>query len=265
MKRRDFLGASMVAAAAPLTATAMAEDCEKKQGKQYIELRRYMLDSPEKQKKLIEFLGKAAIPAYGRIGIGPVGVFTFDKEAEEPCNDVYVVLTHKSADSAATANAKLMTDEEYLKAGADFLDSKVDDPPYKRIESSLMLAFDGEPKVVTPVKGPDRIFQLRIYESYNAKKALKKIEMFNTGGELEIFHRVGLKPVFFGEVLVGERIPNLTYMLGFDNAEEGKAAWKKFFVDPQWKKISKDPQYKDTVIVPNITNIWLRPAACSQI
>ena len=262
MKRRDFLGASMLAAAGPLAGSAMAEDRDDKQGKDYIELRRYKLASAEKQKKLAEFLGKAAIPAYGRIGIAPVGVFTF-AENEEPCNDVYVVLTHKSPQSAATANALLMADAEYLKAGAALLNCAADDPAYQRIESSLMIAFDGEPKVKTPAKGPERIFQLRIYESYNAKKALKKIEMFNTGGEFDIFRRTGLKTVFFGEVVVGERIPNLTYMLGFDSAEEGKENWKKFFADPQWDKLKKDPQYKNTVSA--ITNIFLKPAACSQI
>jgi hypothetical protein len=262
MKRRHFLAASMLAAAGPLAGSTMAADANSKSDKDYIELRRYSVATAEKQKLLIEFLGKAAIPAYGRIGIGPVGVFTFD-QSEKPIHDVYVLLTHKSPLSAATANAKLMADAKYLSAGASLLNAPADDPAYQRIESSLMIAFDGEPKVKSPAKGAKRIFQLRIYESHNAKKAAKKIEMFNSGGEFDIFRRVGLKPVFFGEVLVGERIPNLTYMLGFDSAEQGKENWKKFFADPQWGKLKNDPQYKNTVS--NITNIFLKPAACSQI
>ena len=91
--------------------------------------------------------------------------------------------------------------------------------------------------------------ELRIYESHSMKKGQKKIEMFNTGGELDIFGKVGLTPVFFGEALVGLKLPNLTYMLGFDNEEAKEAAWKAFLAHPDWKKLK----------------IVLRPSSCSQI
>ena len=50
--------------------------------------------------------------------------------------------------------------------------------------------------------------------SPSEKTGQKKIEMFNTGGELALFREVGMDPVFFGEALLGTRVPNLTYMLG---------------------------------------------------
>jgi hypothetical protein len=72
-----------------------------------------------------------------------------------------------------------------------------------------------------------------------------------------------LLPVFFGEAIIGEKMPNLTYMLGFDDSEAQKAAWDKFKVHPEWKKMSTDPYYKDTVS--NITNIILIPTKSSEI
>jgi len=72
-----------------------------------------------------------------------------------------------------------------------------------------------------------------------------------------------LKPVFFGESLIGSKLPNLTYMLGFDDEEALKTGWDNFLSDPGWDALKKDPQYKDTVS--NITNLLLRPVACSQI
>jgi len=87
--------------------------------------------------------------------------------------------------------------------------------------------------------------------------------MFNEGGEMAVFRDVGMPPVFFGETLVGNKVPNLTYMLGFDDMAAKEAGWKKFLGDPRWDKLKKDPQYKDTVS--GITNIMLRPAACSEI
>ena len=72
---------------------------------------------------------------------------------------------------------------------------------------------------------PGRVFQLRTYESPSAKTGLKKIEMFNDAGEIRIFREVGLNPVFFGQTLIGSKMPNLTYMLGFKSMDEQKAAW----------------------------------------
>ena len=51
--------------------------------------------------------------------------------------------------------------------------------------------------------------------------------MFNKG-ELAIFRRVGLTPVFFGETVVGGAKPTLTYLLVFPDDEGRKAAWNRF-------------------------------------
>ena len=211
------------------------------------------------RKRLDDFLA-LAVPAWNRLGIQPVGAFGM---ADEKTADVYVLLPHKSVESAVTAEARLLADAEFAKAAAAFLDPPKAEPTFQRLEAWLLLAFDGVPKVETPTKKETRVFQLRTYESHSAARALKKIEMFNAGGEIALFRRVGMPPVFFGQTLFGSKMPNLTYMLGFDDDETRKAAWAKFLADPEWKKLSGDPQYKDTVS--NITNLVLKPAAYSQI
>jgi hypothetical protein len=262
MKRREFVAATCLAGLAPLSEIAQAREAGAPSAKQYLELRLYQVASEAKQKLLVDFFRAAAIPALNRLGIGPVGVFQF---MEEDTPNLYVLLPHNSAESVSSTRVagRLMADREYRKAGAAVLDVPQSDPAYTRIESSLMLAFDGVPKVRTPAKGRSRVFQLRTYESHNAERARKKIEMFNTGGELEIFARTGLPVVFFGETLIGTKMPNLTYMLGFDSMEANKKGWETFMADPEWKKLRADLAYKDTVSY--ITNIMLRPASCSQI
>jgi hypothetical protein len=130
-----------------------------------------------------------------------------------------------------------------------------------------MVAFEGMPKLEVPggagEKKP-RIFELRIYESHSKKANAKKVEMFNRG-EIEIFRRTGLAPVFFGETLVGARMPNLTYMLVFENMAAREKNWGTFGSDPEWRKLSANPGYTDPEIVSNITNVFLRPTAYSQI
>jgi hypothetical protein len=87
--------------------------------------------------------------------------------------------------------------------------------------------------------------------------------MFEAGGEIAIFRRCGMNPVFFAQTLVGWKLPNLTYMLGFEDPAAMERAWGAFRNDPAWLKLKDDPAYKDTVST--ITNLVMRPAAGSQI
>jgi len=258
MRRRDFVAATCLTGLAPLGGLALAGPS--KGDKQLFELRYYHLNAGAQADRFHKFLREAAVPAWNRVGVSTVGVLAH-VEPDNP--NVYVLLPHDSAESVVAANTRMLADEAFLTAGAEALAAPIDAPLYDRIESSLLLAFDGVPKLERPSDNPSRIFQLRIYESHGETVAKKKIEMFNTGGELDIFRRVGLMPVFFGEALIGTRLPNLTYMLGFDNKEAGDVAWKKFIGDPAWTALKNDPQYKDTVS--NITNMFLRPTDYSQL
>ena len=257
MKRREFLAVLALAVAVTMSACTN----ELAGGKQYLELRHYEFASAEKQQVFEDFLGKAAIPALNRQGIEPVGVFkdAGDKEGA----GLWVLIPHNSLESVVTSNTKMVADPKFIQAGKVVLESPMKDPVYKRFTSSLLLGFDKCPKVEVPTKKDTRIFQLRIYESHNAVKAKRKIEMFNTGGEIDLFRLTGLNPVFFGESIAGSKMPNLTYMVGFDDADAQKKAWGAFINRPEWKKMSSDPYYGDTVS--NITNLVLRPSASSQI
>jgi len=154
----------------------------------------------------------------------------------------------------------LLADEKFCNT--DFIDTPMSEPAYVRVESSLMLAFKGLPELVVPEKKP-RIFELRTYESHSIKMAKKKVEMFNEGGEIKIFFKTGFRPVFYGETIIGPKMPNLTYMLAFDDLADRDAKWKVFGADPDWKELRGKPEYKDTVS--NITDIILRPTSYSQI
>jgi len=260
MKRRDFLAAAGLATIGSLGGLARAQSTSGESHREYYELRAYRMKSQDKQKVVLDYLKAAAIPALNGIGVKPVGVFTVF-EPESP--DIYVLLPHKSLESVVTASGLIGSDATYRKAAAGVLDAPKSDPPYERIESTLMLAFEAVPKLETPTKADSRIFQLRTYESHNSLAAKKKVEMFNRGGEIAIFRKAGMNPVFFGQSLIGPRLPNLTYMLGFDDMDAKEKAWSKFRVDPDWLKLKEDPYYKDTVS--HVTNLMLRPAPCSQI
>ena len=139
------------------------------------------------------------------------------------------------------------------------------DPAFVRVESTLLRAFDAmpslEPSSSAGTSTP-HIFELRTYESHSDRAALNKLKMFNAG-EVPIFRRAGLTPVFFGETVIGEKMPSLTYMLTFSNMAARDAAWSRFGQDPEWKTLSADPQYRDNVSA--ISDIILQPTSYSQI
>jgi len=254
MRRREFLAAS-VAGIAGAGSFAIAKE---KGQREYYELRRYHTLARPKNRLVGDFLKDVGIAAMNQIGIKPVGVFNVKYGQNKPW--LYVLMVHKSLESVVNVSARLLEDDKFRKS--DFVNTAMSDPMYVRYQSSLMLAFKNMPKLEVPEK-KSRIFELRTYESHSIRAAKKKIEMFNEGGEIAIFKKTSLQPVFFGETIIGPKLPNLTYMLAFDDMADRDKSWGVFGSDSDWKKLRANPEYKDTVS--NITDIILQPTDYSQI
>jgi hypothetical protein len=108
------------------------------------------------------------------------------------------------------------------------------------------------------------LFELRVYESHSERASRKKIEMFDTG-EIAIFRKAGLQPVFFGNTLIGHNLPNLAYLLVYEDMAARDRQWAAFAADPEWRKLSTTPGLTDPDIVTSISNTYLRPTAYSEI
>jgi len=266
MKRRDFLKTSLAGSALGALGAAQSETLASETqtaGREYYEIRAYRLKSDSSHELLDSYLEKAAIPALNRLGARAVGVFT-EPEAKDGLA-IYVLIPYPSIEAFASSTAKLNADTEYQKAGEPYLQVTKANPQFVRIDSWLLLAFAGMPKLEQPAYSKEkkpRIFEMRTYESYSEAKAIRKVEMFNAG-EIEVMHEVGLGPIFFAQALVGSNLPHLTYMLSAENREVHKEHWGGFGKSAVWKKLSGDPTYADTVS--KITSRFLVPTPYSQI
>ncbi len=239
---------------------------------EYYELRLYHLKSATNRGLLDAYLSKALIPGLNRLGSKPVGVFVQQERTGTPgsteVNDplsVLALIPYPTIEAVADAGARLNADKGYQGLGADYLQSPKASPAFERIDSWLMLAFAGMPKVELPAycrEQKPRMFELRTYESHSEVKALKKVEMFNSG-EIQLMRDVGLGPIFYGQALIGSNLPHLTYMLSAEDQEAHKKHWDAFRVHPTWDKLKNDPQYADTVS--KIANRFLVSAPYSQI
>lgn len=230
---------------------------------QYYELRVYSTKSEQQQKLVTDYWQKAAVPAYNRMGIQPIGVFTELKDS--PTNKIYVVIPCDSLEIFAAIPARLASDAAYQAAAAEYLSRPKSSPAYERIESSLNVAFDGMKKLAVPAslaEGKPWVFELRIYQSSSESKGISKVKMFNSG-EIPLMQEVGLCPVFFAQTLVGSQMPNLVYMVSGENTDEHKKHWNQFFNAPVWKKLNADPQYRGNVS--GVISVFLKRTAASQI
>jgi hypothetical protein len=263
LHRRKFLSASLAASAAALAHNGGAQ-ATAAQGREYYLLRRYGLVNGPQQSLTEHFIADALIPAVTRRGMGPVGAFSVNIGPETPT--YCVLIPSRSLEELATLDLALARDAEFMKAAEPFWSAPAAAAAFVRTDSTLLAAFEGWPRVTPPPQTADakRVYQLRTYESPSYADHVRKVEMFHAG-EFDLFKAAGFHNVFFGDTLVGTRMPSLTYMLSFNDLTELNAHWAAFGGNPEWKKLSADPKYAYESIVSNITNLILSPLACSHI
>lgn len=264
MQRRQFLAASVAATVTGIAREGGAE-APVARAREFYQLRRYDLQSGPQTGLTEHFIAQALIPALGRMGMGPVGAFQLEFGPETPT--YYVLIPSSSVEALAEVDLRLAEDREFLQAAGPFWDAPAAAPSFLRVESSLLAAFEGWPKVTPPAAAQSkgkRIFQLRTYESASYKDHVRKVKMFHSG-EFEIFRNAGFHPVFFGDTLIGPRLPNLTYMLSFTDMADLEAKWDAFRNAPAWKKLSSDARFSYEPIVSKISNLVLRPLDASQV
>ena len=111
--RRRFIQSSAIAVGAweaTSSINALADDDATNQAgqRQYYEWRSYRVNKTSQQSRVKDYLQTAAIPAWKRQAIGPVGVFT--EFGEQASAGVHVLLTMETATQAATLRAELEKD-----------------------------------------------------------------------------------------------------------------------------------------------------------
>lgn len=230
----------------------------------FYELKVYHLQNKEQESVVDEYLKTAFLPAMHRQGIKTIGVFKPIDTTQD--RRIYVLVPYKSVKQFADIPAKLESDKAYTEGGKLYINAVYNKPPFKRIESTLIKAFSHMPTLqVPPLKNePEkRVYELRSYEGHTEKIHKNKVQMFNEGGEVRTFKRLGFNAIFYGEVISGSKMPNLMYMTSFEDKASRDEHWKVFGADTEWKKLSSDPFYKNNVSKIDIS--FLRPTDYSDI
>ncbi len=232
--------------------------------REYYQIRIYHLKTDAQLATVETYLEKALLPAFHEAGVKNVGVFkpALIDTAEQR---IYILIPYRSINDIAATDEKIQKILQSSSSAQAYRDATFENPPYQRMEVILLKAFKLHPKLTTPsLNGPraERIYELRSYEGHTEKISQNKIHMFNEGGEIPLFDRLGFNAIFYGEVIAGSKMPNLMYMTSFDNRQERDQHWQTFGADPEWKKLSSMAMYQKNVS--HIDIHLLRPTSYSD-
>ena len=118
MKLRALLQTRLILAAiivmADSTGRLVAAEADQPQ---YYELRVYTTKSEAQQKLINDYWQKAAVPAYNRLGIPAVGVFT--EQQDSATNKVYVLIPFETPGAYAAIPIRLAADAAYQTSATD--------------------------------------------------------------------------------------------------------------------------------------------------
>jgi hypothetical protein len=231
--------------------------------KDFYQLRIYHLKNEGQLAQTEAYLKNALVPALHRAGNHHIGVFRPLANDTSLLKSLYVLIPFTSEKGVLTLDQQLRKDAVYMEASRPFREAAADAPPYDRMETVVLEAFNGQKHLVVPVKKAGRIYELRSYESPTEKLHDKKVAMFENE-EIALFRKLGFNVSFYGRVISGSHMPNFMYMPCFDSREDMQAHWKTFGADPGWKAMSSDPKNENKVSVSHIDSTPMTAADYSD-
>jgi len=223
---------------------------EKKPAQEFYQITVYHFKTPDQEKGLDDYLQHALLPALHKLNMGKIGVFKPIANDTAADKLIYVFMSLKSFDQVLSLPGQVDKDADFNTAGASYLNAAYNNPPYVRMESIVLKAFPMAPQMQMPnLSGPhsEHVYELRSYESPTEKMHINKVKMFNEGGEVPLFKRLGFNAIFYAAVVSGSHMPNLMYMTSFDNMASREEHWKAFSADAEWKKLLAMPEYQHNV------------------
>jgi hypothetical protein len=234
--------------------------------REYYEIKIYHIKDKTQETIVENYLKDAYVPALHRAGIKVVGVFKPVPSDTMSGKLIYVFTPIASLDQLVALPKTLEKDASYMTAGKEYIDAPYNNPPYTRIETTILQAFTTMPVHAKPnLTAPksERVYEMRSYEGHTEKTYQNKVKMFNDGGEVPLFVRLGFNAVFYGEVIAGSHQPNLMYMTTFANKADRDAHWKSFSDDAEWNKLKVNPAYQNNVS--KNTSFYMYPTEYSDI
>src|SRR4030095_13073521 len=200
MKKHFFLVTTRIFLVILLLNSLSSFDAATVKGREIYRITVYHFINASQENVLDTYLQQALIPSLHRLKVEKVGVFKPIANDTAAVKQVYVLIPMASVDMLTKIADGLEKDKAYQDAAAEYINAVHTSPPYTRMETILLQSFELAPKMQLPAlksDKKDRVYELRSYESATEKIYKNKVGMFNDGGEIELFKRLGFKPFFY--------------------------------------------------------------------
>ncbi len=245
------------------TSTKASEQNKDKQ--EFYRITVYHFATAEQEKVLDNYLEKALMPLLHKNKFENIGIFKPIANDTAADKTIYVFINAKTIEALIAIDVLISLDNDYKTTAKEYLDAAYNAAPFTRYETILLKAFPLAIKMnlpnLTSAKS-EHIYELRSYESATDALYKNKVQMFNEGGEIDLFKKLEFNAVFYADVLSGSRMPNLIYMTSFENMAARDIHWKTFGSSPEWKHLSALPEYQHNVSKADI--ILMHAAAYSD-
>lgn len=196
------------------------------------------------------YLKNTYLPYLHKMGIEKIGVFAPIDNDTASDKRIYVWLPMPNLNTLDLLDQDVEKLDPMTKNALVDLENQDGSLPYTRVERIITKSFIDQPKyekTSSLIKSTGRIYEYRSYESPTENMHLRKVHMFNQGGEVVLFKRLNFNAIFYSKAIAGARMPNLIYMTSFNNMEDRNEHWKAFGASPEWQSISNMPKYMNSV------------------
>jgi hypothetical protein len=260
MKRRTFISALAAGSSGGIMTAQTATRANKTR---FYRLEQFYLKNGTQGTRLAEYLKDGLMPGAMRLGVpGPRIVLEALVAAHMP--QVAVLTGYISLEEMDNARVRLGADATLSAALAKW--EAGEEPPYEHRSETLLETTVYSPEIPAPAQPPKtpRIFELRMYHS-PSERQLKALHERFAGPEIQIFQRCGIHPVFYSATRIGPMMPNLVYLIPFDDLAAREKAWAAFGADPEWVKVRAESIARSGQISSVIQISLYRAAAYSPV
>ena len=240
----------LISLAFALTTIAGFSQKSKKGDREFYLIQIYHCNTSQQIQGIDSYLQNTYLPYLHQSGIQKVGVFVPLANDTATDKKLYVWIPLHSLNMLEKLDQGIEKLDPFKKNEVIDLQNADSSLPYTRIERVVTKSFKYQTqfeKKSSLTKSPERIYEYRSYESPTENAHLRKINMFNEGGEIALFKRLNFNAIFYSKAIIGDRMPNLIYMTSFNNMTDRDAHWKAFGASSEWQSISNMPKYAKAI------------------
>lgn len=211
------------------------------------ELRIYVCEEG-KLPDLLKRFREHTVALFEKHGMTNIGYWVPVDEENGASETLMYLLKHKSRAAAKASFAAFNKDPEWIKVrrASEENGRIVAGAP----ESIFLKMTDYSPEVKVVVEDPERMFELRMYETHPGK--LDALNARFREHTMKLFSKHGMKHVGYWEPIDPDKGGGemLVYILSHKSKEAGEASFAAFRADPEWIKAKEASEKEGAITLP---------------